>query len=135
MKIQSRPPVLSTPPTSPTPPAPAAPSETVELSRGQIFWEGAKVGLLHFGVPAVAGLVVPGHGQLAGAVAGTAVGVARAHGSQVPGALTTGVVGGMFFGAAAGGASRLGLLGALGITGLGVLAFGMAALQNDMTRR
>lgn len=101
--------------------------EPEEASKGpsdkSAFLEGAKLGAVHFGVPALAGLLVPQHPFLAGAVAGAAVVVARAGGfaKENRGATISAAIVGGLAGYAGG---HFGLPGVVGAAALGALSMG-----------
>ncbi|MBX3169970.1 MAG: hypothetical protein KF760_21375 [Candidatus Eremiobacteraeota bacterium] len=115
---------------------PSAPPKTdpPEPPSRQAFLEGAQVGAAHFGVPAVAGLLIPAHGFLAGAVAGVAVSAVRAGGfsRENAGAMVSAGLIGAFAGHAG---ARFGLTGAVGAAGLGALYCGLQMVRNDMEGR
>ena len=91
------------------------------------FLEGVQLGAAHFGVPALAGLLVPQHPFLAGAVAGAAVVAVRAGGfaRENRGAMISAAIVGGLSGYAGG---HFGMPGVLGATTLGALSMG---LQNS----
>jgi len=103
------------------------PEDPQEPSKGpsdkSAFLEGAKLGAAHFGVPALAGLLVPQHPFLAGAVAGAAVVAVRAGGfaKENRGAMISAAIVGGLSGYAGG---HFGLPGVVGATALGALSMG-----------
>lgn len=109
-------------------------TEPEEASKGPSdkspFLEGVQLGAAHFGVPALAGLLVPQHPFLAGAVAGAAVVAVRAGGfvKENRGAMISAAIVGGLSGYAGG---HFGLPGVLGATALGGLSMG---LQNSNGR-
>lgn len=115
------------PPKSDPPEPPQGPSR-------QAFLEGVQVGAAHFGVPAVAGLLMPAHGFLAGAVAGVAVSAVRAGGfsRENAGAMVSAGLLGAFAGHAG---ARFGLTGAVAAAGIGALYCGLQMVRNDMEGR
>ncbi len=115
------------PPKSDPPEPPQGPSR-------QAFLEGVQVGAAHFGAPAVAGLLMPAHGFLAGAVAGVAVSAVRAGGfsRENAGAMVSAGLIGAFAGHAG---SRFGATGALAAAGIGALYCGLQMVRNDIEGR
>ena len=87
------------------------------------FLEGAKLGAAHFGVPSLAGMLVPQHPFLVGALAGAAVVAVRAGGfsKENRGAMVSAAIVGGLSGYAGG---HFGLPGVLGATALGALSMG-----------
>ena len=87
------------------------------------FLEGAKLGAAHFGAPALAGMLIPQHPFLAGAVAGAVVVAVRAGGfsRENRGAMISAAIVGGLSGYAGG---HFGLPGVLGATALGALSMG-----------
>ncbi len=87
------------------------------------FLEGASLGAVHFGAPALAGMLVPQHPFLVGALAGAAVVAIRAGGfsKENRGAMISAAIVGGLSGYAGG---HFGLPGVLGATALGALSMG-----------
>jgi hypothetical protein len=103
-------------------------------SRKAAFLDGAQIGAAHFGAPALAGLLVPGHGFLVGAAAGVAVSAVRAGGFSRENAgaiVSAGLIGGLAGHAGA----RFGLGGAVAAAGLGAVYCGLQMVRNDMEGR
>lgn len=88
------------------------------------FLEGAQLGAVHFGVPALAGLLVPQHPFLLGAAAGAAVVAVRAGGfvKENMGAMASAALLGGLCGYAGG---HFGVAGVIGATALGALQMGL----------
>lgn len=117
----------SAPPKTDPPEPPQGPSR-------QAFLEGAEIGAAHFGAPALAGLLVPGHGFLVGAAAGVAVSAVRAGGFSRENAgamVSAGLIGAFARHAGA----RFGLTGAMAAAGIGALYCGLQMVRNDMEGR
>ena len=117
----------------PSQPPKSDPPESPRPNR-EAFLRGAEVGAAHFGVPAVAGLLVPAHGFLAGAVAGVAVSAVRAGGfsRENAGAMVSAGLIGAFAGHAG---ARFGLTGAVAAAGIGALYCGLQMVRNEMEGR
>lgn len=100
-------------------------------SRKDIFMQGAEIGVMQFGMPAMVGVLVPSHPLLAGALTGAAVVTGRAGGfvRENLGATLSGALVGALTGSVGG---RHGLGGALLATGLGALAVGLTAVRESM---
>lgn len=118
----------------PTAPPKADPPEPPQKPSRQAFLDGAEIGAAHFGAPALAGLLMPAHGFLAGAVAGVAVSAVRAGGFSRENAgamVSAGLIGGLAGHAGA----RFGLGGAVAAAGIGALYCGLQMVRNDMEGR
>ena len=115
------------PPKTDPPEPPQGPSR-------KAFLEGAEIGAAHFGIPAVAGLLVPAHGFWAGAVAGVAVSAVRAGGfsRENAGAMVSAGLIGAFAGHAG---ARFGLTGAVAAAGIGAAYCGLQMVRNDIEGR